>query len=323
METGIGWVGVRGYGERFFEEVKQSVSGRIVGCYHPDPEVALAASKEMRCLAHSDYQQLLGQDGLRAVILTLPNQFHFSFARDALLADKHVLVEKPLTNTYAEGLKLVELAERKNLVLGVGHNYRFMGYVQAMKGALDEGRIGRPVAAEFNMGHGGGFKFVDSQWRFHREKCPGGPLNMLGSHQIDTANYLFGTVKDFSGSVQNLYADTTAEDMSLIRIEYQSGVIVSITNLYNSVSTEFINLYGTDGALRFNRWPECGLWFQPKDISCDCAAYERIDFSEASSAKLMFDEFVKATNGVDSDMVSGRFALETVRIIDAILGLSQ
>lgn len=322
MKTGIGWVGVRGYGERFFEEVKQSVSGKILGCYHPKPDVALAASKKMGCVAHSNYQQLLRQDGLRAVILILPNQFHFSFAQDALLAGKHVLVEKPLTNSYAEGRKLVELAERKNLVLAVGHNYRFMGYVQAMKAALDEGRIGFPVAAEFNMGHGGGFKFDASKWRFHRENCPGGPLNMLGSHQIDAANYLFGTVKDFSGSVQNLYADTTAEDMSLIRIEYQSGVIVSITNLYNSVSTEFINVYGTTGALRFSRWPECRLWFQPRDIGCDCAAYESINFSEGSSAKVMFDEFVKAINGADSGMVSGRFALETVRIIDAILGLS-
>ena len=322
MNTGIGWVGVRGYGERFFEAVKESVSEKIVGCYHPNPEVALVASKKMDCVPHSNYQQLLYQDCLRAVILTLPNQFHFSFAQDALLAEKHVLVEKPLTNTYAEGLKLVELAERKNLVLAVGHNYRFMGYVQAMKAALDAGRIGRPVAAEFNMGHGGGFKFDARKWRFHRENCPGGPLNILGSHHIDTANYLFGTVKDFSGSVQNLYAETTAEDMSLIRIEYQSGVIASITNLYNSVSTEFINLYGTDGALRFNRWPECGLWFQPKDIDCDCAAYERLDFSKRNSAKLMFDEFVKAINGTKSEIVSGRFALETVRIIDAILGLS-
>ena len=323
METDIGWVGVRGYGERFFENVKQSVSGKIVGCYHPDPEVALAASKKMDCVTHSNFQQLLDHDGLGAVILILPNQFHFSFAQDALLAGKNVLVEKPLTNSYAEGLKLVELAEKKNLVLAVGHNYRFMGHVQAMKSAIEAGRIGRPVAAEFNIGHGGGLKFDASQWRFHREKCPGGPLNMLGSHHIDTANYLFGTVKDFSGSVKNLYADTTAEDMSLIRIEYQSGVIVSITNLYNSVSTEFINLYGTDGALRFNRWPECGLWFQPKDIGCDCASYERIEFSEGNSAKLMFDEFVKAINGIKSDMVSGRVALETVRIIDAILELSQ
>jgi len=315
----VGWVGVRGYGERFWNSVKDSSSCNVYGCYHPDEQVSKDAALRMKCRSFTSLDELFGSSEIDAVVLTVPNEYHFSSTKKALEAGKHVLVEKPLTNTLAESKALMELAVKSSLVLMVSHNYRKSDFIVAMKRHVQGGLIGKPVAGEFNMGHGGGLKFTSERWRFHKEKCPGGPLNMLGVHLIDASNYLFGRVTGISGIVKNLYANTTAEDMSLIQLEYENGVVANITTLYNSVSTEFINIYGTEGALRFTRWPVTGLWYQPKDIDCDCAPCEPLDFEENDTAKAMFEDYIKVILGEEGVSVNTQAAVETVRIMETVL----
>jgi predicted dehydrogenase len=288
-------------------------------CFHKDVTVAKEASINMKCNYSTSYEELLNSKDVQAVVLTVPNEFHFSYAKIALEAGKHVLVEKPLTNTLEDAEELIALALKKNLVLHVGHNYRKSGFIVKIKEELDKDRIGKIVAAEFNMGHGGALKFKSEQWRFHKEKCPGGPLNMLGTHLIDTANYLFGTPVEVTGHVQNLYADTTAEDMSLIQIKYQNSVIANITNLYNSVSTEFINIYGTEGALRFTRWPVAGLWFQGKDINCDSGPYERLEYAENNPQQEIFEAFIQEINSPDYNSQNSMDALTVVQLMSSVL----
>ena len=143
---------------------------------------------------------------------------------------------------------------------------------------------------------------------------------MLGVHLIDTTNFLFGTPIKVSGVVKNLYADTSAEDMSLIRVNYENGVVANITNLYNSVSTEFINIYGTEGALRFSRWPEEGLWFQPKDLDCDFVSFESLEYAKINTAKAIFEDFIQAILNDDTPtQTNGHKALETVKVMEAAL----
>ncbi len=317
----IGYVGLRGYGRRFFELVKDSPYCNIVACCHRDESVAKEFAAAAGCgKIYSDIDSLLCDDELNAVLLPVPNHFHYEYAKKALLAGKNVLVEKPLTNSAREARELAELAMSRRLVLMTGHNHRYSGHILKIKELLDKGIIGKIVAAEFNMGHGGGLKFGPERWRFHWEKCPGGPLNMLGSHLIDTANRIFGNAVNVNGIVKNMYASTTAEDVSLIQLEYESGVVVNIVNLYNSVSTEFINIYGTDGALRFTRWPEEGLYFQPKDINCDAAPYEKIEYPDTNGQRIVFDRFCELVlnrNYKDSNISD---SVKVVEIMESLIG---
>jgi len=322
-QINLGWVGVRGYGQRFWNSIKDSQFCRVTACFHPDMQVVNEAAKKMGCLPFTELDDLLNSKDVNALIMTIPNEFHFEYSKRALEAGKHVLVEKPLTDTLVEAEKLMKLAKDKSLVLMVSHNYRKSGFLVRLKEELERGRIGEPVAAEFNMGHGGGLKFRSDEWRFYKDKCPGGPLNMLGTHMIDASNYLFGKVIKVNGIVKNLYAETTAEDMSLIQLVYQSGVVSNITNLYNSVSTEFINVYGTEGALRYSRWPETGLWFQPKDIDCVCAPYETLAYVESNTAVEIFEDFIRAIQDDANHLYNIQDAVDTVRIMEEALRLQN
>ena len=68
-------------------------------------------------VAYDSYEKLLADDSLDVVYLPLPNNLHYSFAKQALEAGKHVILEKPFTVTYKEAEELAELAQAKNLIL--------------------------------------------------------------------------------------------------------------------------------------------------------------------------------------------------------------
>lgn len=315
----IGWIGVRGYGRRFWDAVKRVPGYKITACLHLDSEVSRDAARVMGCKPFFNQDDFFRLGGFDGVVLTVPNEFHFHYGMKALNAGKHVLVEKPLANTLVQAEKMVKSARSKSLVLLTGHNYRKSGFIVKMKAEIDKGSIGKVVAAEFNMSHGGGMKFGPDKWRFHKDKCPGGPLNMLGTHLIDTANYFFGKVDRAQGVVKKLYASTTAQDMALIQLEYRSGVVANITTLYNSVSTEFINIYGTDGALRFNRWPKVALWFQPKDAGCECARYRRLAFSDNNTAREIFEDYLRLFRGEKGISSNAEDALAVVEVMEKVL----
>ena len=101
-----------------------------------------------------DYQELLAT-GVEAVVVATPIHTHFAVARDALLAGRHVLVEKPLAATVSEAAELVRLARQRELVLMAGHTFLFNPAVRELRRRVQEGDLGRIYygdAARLNLG---------------------------------------------------------------------------------------------------------------------------------------------------------------------------
>lgn len=89
-----------------------------------------------------DYRQMLADAELDAVVIATPVATHYQFAREALLAGKHVLVEKPFTASVREAEELIELAERENLTLMVDHTFIYTGAVRKIKEIVQSGELG-------------------------------------------------------------------------------------------------------------------------------------------------------------------------------------
>ena len=92
--------------------------------------------------ATASYEQVLADTGVGAVAIATPAATHFDLVRAALEAGKHVLVEKPLTASVAEGVKLAELAERSGLVLMCDHTYCYTPVVRRIRELIRSGEIG-------------------------------------------------------------------------------------------------------------------------------------------------------------------------------------
>ncbi len=101
-----------------------------------------------------DYREMLESD-VEAIVVATPVGTHFSIAKDALLAGKHVLVEKPLTSEMETARELVTLAEQRSLTLMVGHTYLFHPAVEFMRDYLASGELGNLYyldSARLNLG---------------------------------------------------------------------------------------------------------------------------------------------------------------------------
>jgi UDP-N-acetylglucosamine 3-dehydrogenase len=90
----------------------------------------------------SDPTEFLGNSQLNAVHICTPSSTHYDICREALNAGKHVTVEKPMTLNSLEAIKLVDLAHEKNLVLSVGHIFRFDAAIEKAKRLIEEGFFG-------------------------------------------------------------------------------------------------------------------------------------------------------------------------------------
>lgn len=91
----------------------------------------------------TDFDDVLQSPEVEVVVVATPPSTHHRFARQALLAGKHVLVEKPLATSSALALDLIQLAERKGLVLMVDHTFVYTSAVQRIKELVDHGDLGR------------------------------------------------------------------------------------------------------------------------------------------------------------------------------------
>jgi predicted dehydrogenase len=118
-----------------------------------DTRVVMVCDLDSRLLARTlrryptveparDYQSILRHPGIDAVVLATPVSTHYEFARQALRAGKHVLVEKPLAQHVREVLELIELAEREHKVLMVDHTFLYTAAVRRMKQLIAAGEIG-------------------------------------------------------------------------------------------------------------------------------------------------------------------------------------
>ncbi len=93
--------------------------------------------------ATTSIEEVLKDREIRAVSICVPNQFHFETAKKAIAAGKNVLLEKPMTLDSKQCKKLIELARKKNVVLTVGHIFRFNNAVKKLKEMVQKGDFGK------------------------------------------------------------------------------------------------------------------------------------------------------------------------------------
>ena len=90
----------------------------------------------------ADYHRILEDPAVDAVHICTPNALHFPIAKDALLAGKHVICEKPLATSIAEARELVDIAKEKKLRNCTSHNLRYYPMVQHIRRMVEAGDLG-------------------------------------------------------------------------------------------------------------------------------------------------------------------------------------
>ncbi len=155
-------------------------------------------------------EEMLADDTIELVIVNTPTQTHYDFTKQALLAGKHVIVEKPVTTNAAEAAELDQLAKQKNLHLIVYQNRRYDGDYHAIKEVVDKGWLGEIREVEFRYDR----YRTEPSGKAHKEKnLPGaGVLHDLGSHLTDQTLQLFGWPQAVFADIMTLRDSVESND---------------------------------------------------------------------------------------------------------------
>jgi len=140
-----------------------------------------------------DYRKLLEDVKIDAVHICTPNVTHYRMAKDALLAGKHVLCEKPLSITVEEAKELVSLARERALRNCVCHNLRYYPMVQQMRRMREDGDIGEVLVVQGTYSQD--WLLYETDWNWRIDVKAGGALRAMGdigSHWFDMAEHLTG-----------------------------------------------------------------------------------------------------------------------------------
>jgi len=117
-------VGAGVFGGYHANKCAEHPRAEFVGIYDPDKARAKAGAKTHNVAAYESYESML--DVAEAVIVACPAEYHGQMAIQALEAGKHCLIEKPIAASLSEAEQIVDLSEKKNLIVQVGHQERFV-----------------------------------------------------------------------------------------------------------------------------------------------------------------------------------------------------
>ena len=225
----VGVVGIGHLGNYHLQKYQKLENCEIVAVADPVMERAQKAAGIYKCTAFSDHRSML--DKVDAVSVAVPTGEHYKVARDFLAAGIDVLIEKPICATLKEADELIDLAQKKNLILQVGFVERFNPAIMAL-----EKVITRPM-------------FIEAH-RLHPFFERGTDVDVILDLMIHDLDIILKFVDSPLAGVEAVGVPILSDkiDISNVRISFDSGCIANITASRISVKTmQKIRFFGVEG----------------------------------------------------------------------------
>lgn len=323
---------------------KMGLSHLAIARAHPDIDLVagcdsnsyltdvLAQYSGLKC--YGDFDRLLAEEKLDALLVATPSKFHASMVEKALERGLHVFCEKPFVLDPEDGYRLAELAEQKKLVNQVGYHYRFVGAFQEAARIVRSGALGEVHHVRIEAYGPVVLRPSGSTWRSTKTEG-GGALYDYACHALDLMNFVAGTPGNVNGVVRHSVFSRDVDDEVYALFRYPGGASAQLSVNWSDEShrkmSTAITVWGSRGRLSADR-QECQIYLRephealpgaPKgwsvryttDLTQEVWYYLR---GEEYSAQV--DYFVQSiklgrTNGENSF----RSALQTDRLVSMLL----
>jgi predicted dehydrogenase len=264
------------------------------------------------------YSEVLAADDVDAVLIATPVRTHYTMAREALLAGKHVFVEKPMAQSSAECEDLMHLSAERGLVLMPGHTFLYSPPVRKVKQLLDAGELGEPYFATFsrvNLGiHQSDASVVRDlgphdfsmllYWLGRPEFVRAIGRDSIGSGQLDVAFIDMGMP---NGTLVHMELSWLAPTKLRRTVLVGSGKMI----VYEDTSAEQVRVYDRGAeVLEPQSFGEHQLSYRSGDILSP-----RLNADEP--LRLELEDFVGAIRERRAPLSDAKIGLDVVRLIEA------
>jgi scyllo-inositol 2-dehydrogenase (NADP+) len=179
-------------------------------------------------ISYPSTEALLADPSIELVVVNTPNDTHHDLARQALLAGKHVLVEKPVATTVTQWQELTALARQRGRQLLAYQNRRWDTDFGAVRQVVESGQLGRLIEVHFRFDR---FRPLLHTKVFKEDGRPGsGLLFDLGPHLLDQVIALFGKPLSFEKTLGSYRHGSQVPDFFTFHLRYPQGLNVWVTS---------------------------------------------------------------------------------------------
>jgi len=250
MTEPLRW-GILGSGNiagKFAAQLPQSPKARLLGVGSRGADSAGRFADRFGGVAYPSYDELLGDDSVEAVYVSLPNSLHRKWTVKALEAGKHVLCEKPIASNRAEAIEMFDAARRCGRVLVEAFMYRCHPAIRKLIKTVHEGAIGR-------------VKLIRSHFTFNRPDAPedvrfqpelaGGSLMDVGCYCINLARAVAASEPSAMHAIAHRHA-SGVDDYAAGCLDFDGQTLAAFTcgMTVEADRTTFIG--GSDGYLEID-----------------------------------------------------------------------
>lgn len=179
-------IGAGIYGIHHIDAYSQNDRVELKAVCDLNAEIRQNIEEKYNVKTYASVEDMLENEVLDAVSIATPDAFHLDPALQCLNKGLHILVEKPLATSYADGKKIVDLAKEKNLLVGVDFHKRWDPVAINVKNRLDNAK-GYPIRGYMSMDD---VLAVPTEWFNWADKSS--PTEFLGSHCVDMMRYYMG-----------------------------------------------------------------------------------------------------------------------------------
>jgi predicted dehydrogenase len=249
----VGLIGTGFAGRTFHAPLVASVAGLqlVAATARRAEQAAEVARRWPAARVEAEAARLIEAADVELVVVATPNDSHHALARAALLAGKHVVIDKPFAVTVAECDDLIAVAKAQGRVLSVFHNRRWDGDFLSLQRVMASGALGE-VRNLISRLH----RFAPApRQRWREVPGPGSGLWIdFGPHLIDQALQLFGAPATVTADLAMLRDGATTDDYAQVVLGYpQRRVTLSCTRLAAHAAARF-EAHGTRGSFHCEGW---------------------------------------------------------------------
>jgi predicted dehydrogenase len=249
-DYGIAFCGTGGIVQYAHIPAYKKAGFHIVGCYDLNPDTARTVAAQHNIpKTYQTLDDLLADPAVEIVDIAVPPWEQLRVVEKAATAKKHMLCQKPLADTFADAVKIVELGKTAGIKQAINHQMRWDAGIHASKHLIKGGVIGQPTDAQIQVG-------CLTPWHMWPwlAAVPGLEIKFHSIHYLDSLRYLFGD-PEWVTSRHARYpnqGNVQGETKTITVLDYASGLQALVAvNHYNEWGETFaiFRFIGTQGAI--------------------------------------------------------------------------
>ncbi len=301
-QIGVGVIGVGAWGKNHVRIFSEMDKANLIGVFDRDVDLASALARKFNVTHYSSVEELLKRDDVDAITICTPTITHADLALQVIEAGKHLLIEKPMTDTVQQAQRIIDAAKSAKTILMVGFVERFNPSVQTAAQIIDEGKIGELVLGSARrLG-----PFVPER------VADIGIIKDLAIHDIDIARFLVKqeatSVYAIAGSLYHKYEDHAN---LVIRFDDKPTFFLEC-NWLTPHKLRGLNITGSKGVV--------SLDYISQEVTLGTSQWVQKSTSPWDEPlKRELEHFVESVIKKQNPLTSGTDGLEALRIAEAAL----